>query len=514
VRPFPRSLLAFAVVLAGSACHKHAPAGHDTSNGAKHAKNGTNPGEAKDAGEAPGPVVVNPTDRSPPKRPPPLRAPHPRAPALPDLPELSKQERPEEAPRDANLNDEPCRAVWTGSAKASLSCAKALAFGDKEEAGARLLVPRKLLSRSPDKLPRVVDHRRDHTEGPIRNQGTVPACTAFAEAAALDHALSRWSGRPSDVSVMQIWSRYHSPSEESSLAANVTHPIGAEKEWPFDVAEANRWVPCDMAPRSDHRKDCGKKVDEQKEKHVEEKAIGEFTEVEYLGKPDVTVLEAKIAAGQDIIVALEVPSSFVPKGKRGARYIPNYGKSSGADSGHAFVLAGYANYPHGAYFLVHNSWGPKWGDDGYAWMHMATLSKWAKQFVAIDAEPLEREAGKRPRRVRGTASCANGLVPDSIGGKCSEACPDHSPRHDDVCAITGQCPKDYVNLTGECVLAAPERAGRDAETGIAWTCGPGGCSYTIPKASDPGCHGESCAMSCPAPDFHVAKIGKTLVCVE
>jgi len=434
-------------------------------------------------------------------------------PALPDLPELARQERGDDAPHDAHLDDEPCRAVWTGSAKASLSCAKSLKFGMKDQAGAELLVPRAQLARSPEKLPQVVDHRHDGTEGAIRNQATSPACTAFAEATALDHALARWSGKSATVSVMQIWARYHSPSEEIALTSNVSHPIADEHDWPFNNHEASRWVPCSLAPAG-HRGECGKKVDEARVKALEEKAIGEFTEVEYLGKPDVTVLEAKIAAGQDIIVAIEVPASLNPKGRPGARYIPNYQRSGGSQSGHAFVLAGYANYPHGAYFLVHNSWGEAWGDGGYAWIHMATLTKWAKQLVAVDAEPIERDSTKRPKRVRGAFTCASGLVPDSIGGKCSQPCPDHSPRHDDVCAVESHCPKDFVNLTGECVLAAPSATGHDASTGIAWTCGPGGCSYTLPKGVDPACTGDACQTSCPAPDFHIAKLGTTLVCVE
>ncbi len=456
-----------------------------------------------------------PTDKSAAKRAPPLRLPHPKIPALPDLPELSKQETREELPpHDAHLDDEPCRAVWTGSAKASHSCAKALTFGEKEHAGAELLVPRSLLSRSPTMLPQVVDHRHEGTEGVVRNQATTPACTAFAQAAALDHALARWSGRSPSVNVMQIWSRYHSPVETSALTSNVAHPIGEEKDWPFNANEAKAWVPCEFIARGSHGAPCGKKVDTNRAKELDAKPIGEFTEVEYLGKPDVTVLEAKIAAGQDIIVAIEVPQSLVARGKPGSRYIPNYTRTGGSQSGHAFVLSGYANYPHGAYFLVHNSWGPTWGDAGYAWMHMATLSKWAKQLVAIDAEPIERDPQKRPKRVRGVFACAPGLVPDSIGGKCSAACPDHSPRHDDVCAAGNECPKDFVNLTGECVLAAPSTTGKDPSTGIAWTCGPGGCSYTLPKEIDPACTGNICQTSCPAPDFHVAKLGSTLVCVE
>jgi hypothetical protein len=502
VRPLLASVVGLTMRVTAAACRDS-----DAGGGGDAARPGPpDPAKAQ-------PATVAPTDKSPPKKPPPLRLPRPPIPALPDLPELSGQERGEEAPRDAHLDDEPCRAVWSGSAKMSLSCAKSLTYGAKEHAGAEPLVARSLLSRSPETLPQVVDHRLEGTEGPIRNQTTSPSCTAFSEAAALDHALARWSGRPSSVSVMQIWARYHSPSQESALMSNVTHPIGDEHDWPFSANEAAKWVPCDMASRS-RRGSCGHKVDEARVKQLEDKPIGEFTEVEYLGKADVTMLEAKIAAGQDVILAFEVPSALVPKGKPGSRYLPHYTRTQGSDTGHSLLLAGYANYPHGAYFLAHNSWGSSWGDGGYAWIHMATISKWGKELVAVDAEPREREAGKRPPRVRGAFACGAGLVPDSIGGQCSAPCPDHSPRHDEVCAVAGECPKDYVNLTGECVLAAPSATGRDKESGIAWTCGAGGCSYTLPKSEDPACTGQTCQTSCPAPDFHVAQMGKTLVCIE
>ena len=79
--------------------------------------------------------------------------------------------------------------------------------------------------------------------------------------------------------------------------------------------------------------------------------------------------------------------------------------------------------------------------------------------------------------------------------------------HDDVCAIDGQCPASYVNLSGSCVLAAPVAKGSDPKTNIRWTCGPGGCAYHIPRASDPECSGSVCDAACPAPDFHVARMG-------
>jgi hypothetical protein len=71
-----------------------------------------------------------------------------------------------------------------------------------------------------------------------------------------------------------------------------------------------------------------------------------------------------------------------------------------------------------------------------------------------------------------------------------------------------------VNLTGACVLAAPTANGKDPGSGATWSCGPGGCTYEVPRVSDPACTGARCRASCPAPDFILARMGDALVCVE
>jgi hypothetical protein len=417
-------------------------------------------------------------------------------------------------PPGADLGGHPCRAVWTGSDVAPLARAKSLLFGsDDAGSGETPLVPRELLARDPQQLPAVVDHRREGTEGPVRNQGSAPACTAFATATAVDHALLRSSAPATAVSVMEIWSRYHSPHVGTSLSSTVGVPLGPESQWPFSAAEATSWVPCSDYAKPP-RAGCDKPVDDARVRTVESHAVGQLTETQYLGAPDVALLESELAAGQDVIVALELPAAFVPTGRPGARYVPHYTQSAGADAGHALVLAGYARLPHGVYFLAHNSWGTSWGDGGYAWIHETTLTQWSQETVAVDAEPQDRSGGGSPLRGRGQTTCAADLVPDSILGTCAPACPDGGPRRDDVCPVAGQCPAGYVNLTGACVLAAPTSAGSDPHSGISWKCGPGGCSYVIPRTSDPTCTGSSCRASCPAPDFRVARMGSSIVCVE
>jgi hypothetical protein len=461
-----------------------------------------------------GPAAVASSEIGAPARPPPLRAPHPGAPALPDLPALTVRGPPAASPVATEVDDHPCRAVWTGSADAPLACARSLLFEADTAGGAVPVVPRKLLSRDVAALPAVVDHRLDGTEGPVRDQGSAPACTAFATAAAIDHALARWGGGHPAVSVMQIWSRYHSPEVETSLSSNVGQRLGSEQQWPFRAAEATTWVPCSEFSRPP-RAGCGNPVDTAHERAVLASPVGEFTEVEFLGTAlDTPLLQSKLAAGQDVMVTMELPSAFVPRGRAGARYVPNYTRSAGADSGHALVLAGYAHMAHGTYFLLHNSWGTGWGDGGYAWIHEVTLRRWTRSVVAVDAEPVERGPASRPRPRRAATTCAGGLVPDSIRATCAPPCPDRSPRHDGVCALPGQCPIGLVNLTGACVLAAPTASGQDPRSGTSWSCGPGGCSYELPRASDPVCTGSRCRASCPAPDFVLARMGAALVCVE
>jgi hypothetical protein len=459
------------------------------------------------------PAEVASADVGTPRRPPPLRARTIPVPALPDLPELSAQGPSPSAPSRASTDGNPCHAVWTGTSAAPLACAKSLLFFDQRGSATRI-VPRTLLAHDPSVLPAVVDHRLEGTEGPIRDQGPAPTCTAFASAAALDHALARWGGGNPAVSVMQIWARYHSPEVITSLTSNVGLKLGAESEWPYSSPEAMSWVPCSEYSRTP-REGCGHPVNDARLKRVGASIVGEFTEIEYIGKSaDSIVLEAKLAAGQDVMVTIEPPASLVPRGRPGAHYIPDYTRSAGSGTGHSMLIAGYAHFPHGTYFLLHNSWGTNWGDGGYAWMHEATMRRWSLEVVAADAEPLLRVPGSRRLRERAQTTCANGLVPDSLRATCEPPCADGSPRQDGICPIAGQCPNGFVNLTGACQLAAPTTKGRDPDTGVSWACGPGGCSYSLPHGADSACTGSVCQTSCPAPDFILARMGSELVCIE
>jgi Papain family cysteine protease len=459
-----------------------------------------------------GPAELATVDKTPPRAPPTLRAPHPVVPPLPDLPELSAHDAPATAPPSPASSDHPCGTVWSGSGIVPLVCTSSSLLFGVGEGGATVIVPDAKMHGTAPALPAVVDHRLEGSEGPVRDQRNTPACTAFAIATAIDHALLRWMPKSTAVSSMHVWSRYRTPEERSSIDKNLGLSLGGEGDWPWNPTEANGWVSCPLSGKPP-ASGCGLPVNEAHLQKVQGKPVAILTHVQYLADVTTQTLESKLAAGQDVILTMLLPDAFLPKGKAGARYIPHYAKAA-PDAGHALIVAGYARLPHGTYFLLHNSWGTLWGDSGYAWLHEATVKAWAKEAVVLDAQPKVDGDGGRPKRVRGELTCESGFLPDSIRGVCAARCADGSPRHDGVCPVAGQCPTGMVNLTGACVLAAPSGSGHDPDTGVDWTCGAGGCTYTVPRAVDKPCTGNACLVSCPAPDFHLARVNDQMTCIE
>lgn len=447
--------------------------------------------------------------------------PAPPVPPLPNLPVLDQQEKAPAAPPNFRSafsitvsppsSGECGGVVWNGTEAVALPCARnGMLFG-REAKGARALVSARLLDADRTTLPAIVNHSFLGIEGAVRDQRSAPACTAFALASAVDQAVARWSGKPSSVSVMEIWSRYHQPFAQKAVGENLAKTVGAETTWPFEEKTAKGWLAC-PANAKPPKEGCGLPPDAKKLAKLGAEPIATFTDITYLEDPDTDLIRGHLAIGEDVIVTLELPEVFVPKGSAGARYLPHW-QTPKVEGGHALLVAGYVNLPKATYFLLHNSWGKAWGDGGYAWIHATTLEKHMREALVIDAEPIVRDPTKL-RRERGAFTCEAPLVPDSIRGTCTPVCPDGSPRSDGVCANAGDCPTGKVNLTGVCVVAAPRARGADPQSGIAWACGPGGCTYDLPKKMAPDCKGNTCKASCPAPIFRIATTGDDLTCIR
>ncbi|HEY4118212.1 MAG TPA: hypothetical protein VGM56_10160, partial [Byssovorax sp.] len=424
------------------------------------------------------------------------RGPRPtRAPAIagaaplvaPSLPALDAQQKAPEA-KAAKAAAGSCGVTKLGAATVALDCAPDAA----PLAGAMTPVVAFAALKGDDALlPSVVDHRAEGAESAVRDAGAQPFGSAFALEAAIDHAVARWTGAPGAASALWIWERYHEPSLSKALAANVGQPARAEGAWPFDEATAKAWLackpggPCHASDAATKPGDPARETDDVR--------------IEDVGAFDSALFRAKIAAGEDVIVALRVGPALSIAGAEGARYVSHYEADPAAGT-LSVVLSGYARAASATYFLARASLGARFGDKGYAWLHEATLTANAAHAYAVEAEPADAKARKRPGHHDGTKHCKAGYLPDAVTGACAGECADRGPRAADVCANATDCPKGLVNLTGACAPAAPVTQSGKGATDVRFFCGAAGCFYRVAKGKF-GCEKDACTFSCPAPTF-------------
>ena len=96
-------------------------------------------------------------------------------------------------------------------------------------------LPRLSIATGP--LPAAVDHRGSGTEGPIKSQGAVGACTAFSLSSTMDNAVRRM-GRGDVIAPLHVWSRYGIPEMGTAGDENVDKTLSLESTWPYDPAQA------------------------------------------------------------------------------------------------------------------------------------------------------------------------------------------------------------------------------------------------------------------------------------
>jgi hypothetical protein len=361
-------------------------------------------------------------------------------------------------------------------------------------------------------LPPQVDHRDEGTEGPVRNQGKVSDCTSFALAAAIDHALMRREHKPLAVSTMHLWSRYH--HRFHPMDSNNGVPITSESQWPYDLVVACQWQThkdCKGCEIGWKRHECDVPVDKALLAAADAKPLARIVHYVRIDTPSVVELKRILARGQDLYFGTKLNRPAFKDAKAPDYVIGDYDPTTQQAGGHAMVLAGYRDQAGGTYFLMHNSWGERFGDKGYAWFHESTMSKLKGAYV-VEAVPFGTTVPGVNSPQKPGPACAAGQAPDAANGTCAAVCPDSSPRFNGACPAV-DCDPGEVGINGQCVTAAPVRKGSQPATQVEFDCHSGGCVYVIPQGTLECAH-PKCAISCPAPAYILAKNKAGVFCTE
>jgi hypothetical protein len=276
-------------------------------------------------------------------------------------------------------------------------------------------------------LPDTVDHRTDGTEGPVKDQGQVGACTAFSLSTAMDNAIRR-QNTSFTTSTMHIWSHYSNPILQTAGDSNINKPIAPWDTWVYDERTA-----CELDQSGD--KDCGPYTPpvvqgsgstdatiQAKIKDADSKGEWEVTQYDKL-QSDPDTIAAILASGADVWTSMDIGTTWLhPVGDNLIDWT-----TLNIDGGHAFVLAGYRHVNGVRQFLVHNSWGTSWGDHGFAYVSEAMVRQFCKNAYKVTVTNKNQ-----PTAAPGTADaltdddCGEDQLVDSVTGKCTKMCPDDS----------------------------------------------------------------------------------------
>lgn len=336
-------------------------------------------------------------------------------------------------------------------------------------------------------LPDLVDHRVTGMEGPIKNQGAVGTCTAVSLSSAMEHSY-RTMGLGDTIAALHVWSQYRVPKMGEAGDSNIDKRLTVEPTWPYDPAQA-----CKMMRRSYDA--CGAAYDVQPNSADGDPAIQSAKQaadasgryrllgVERLAQHDPAQFAALIAGGDDLWVAFNVNTQAWSNSSMVDHVIPDYSVTEA--TGHAVVLAGYRTVGGIKQFLIHNSWGPTWGDDGYAWISENMVRNQLRYAYRVRvAHPNDPSQPGQPGQPSG-GGCPAGQARDMLTGQCAAGCPPGTVPAGGMCAPALPGMPGSQPAPGPAPGPAPAPSGGSCPQGQARDALTGQCGAPCPNGLPP-----------------------------
>lgn len=247
-----------------------------------------------------------------------------------------------------------------------------------------------------DDLPAKVDLRPFMTA--VENQGQTSSCVANAVAGAYEYLVKRHQGEDAyDVSRMFIY--FNARKLDGMEAEDGGSLIGtaieglkqfgacSEETWPF-VEES---------------------VNEEPAPEAYEEASGFLVEDTALVPTDVNAWRSAIAEGHPIIFGISLFKSFDQQRKKGLVPVPSPSESSReSHGGHAMLAVGYSDKDK--VFIVRNSWGTEWGDNGYCYIPYSYLCN--PKFNGGDSWIIKQLEGATPNQETWADDEDESVLPD------------------------------------------------------------------------------------------------------
>lgn len=172
-------------------------------------------------------------------------------------------------------------------------------------------------------------------------------------------------------------------------------------------------VPYESFPYTDQ--DCSKQPDQQlldQAKQYRMRGSNRLTVGDNTAKIDLRAIKENLSQGAPVVIGMMVGGSYMQPmmGQDVWRPTQDDGAQMGF-GGHAQCVVGYDDAKYGGAFLIMNSWGPQWGNNGFAWVNYKDFQYFVREAYGLEAMPATGAAANKP------FECEVGLVEVKFDGK-------------------------------------------------------------------------------------------------
>lgn len=273
--------------------------------------------------------------------------------------------------------------------------------------------------------PTTVDLRAQGLDGPIKDQQQTGVCFAFALTSVLENSL-RKQGRADVLSPLHIVA---ADAWEDLWTGKPKEAITQELNWPYDPIKACKLLKdadsCEQSYGVSVNSWQSDPVIVAERNRVRAQGVAWTGRAQVLKNRPIEQMVTALASGREVYVSIEIDSaSWGWRGVKGG-VLPEYSRAD--RGGHAVAIVGYRVLGTERQFLIHNSWGRAWGENGYAWISEQGLRAHLMSAYLVDAIVGNNAPVLSPAPVvapiASSSVCTAGTAYDLGAARCAPVCP-------------------------------------------------------------------------------------------
>ena len=138
-------------------------------------------------------------------------------------------------------------------------------------------------------------------------------------------------------------------------------------------------------------KDCSAQPSQQLEQQASQYRMHGYNRLtvgDNADKIDLNAIKQNLSQGAPVTIGMMVGQSFMQDMMGKDLWQPSEDdKNMQGFGGHAMCVVGYDDAKYGGSFLLMNSWGPEWGNNGFAWVQYPVFKYFVKE--AYGLEPMQ-----------------------------------------------------------------------------------------------------------------------------